>query len=188
MSKLSSHTDSELIALIREDDLTAFNAIYHRHWQGLYQSAFNILRDNDMVMDILQEVFIWLWEHRSALQILSLKSYLHSAVKYKVANCIRHGKIRQTFFDEVQRAELSYTMDETLEFKELKAIVEQFTANLPERCKEVFTLSRMDFFTNKEIAARLGISEKTVENQITIALKKLRLSLGRISVWLFFFL
>jgi len=140
------------------------------------------------MQEVVQDVFVWLWDHRSALQIKSPPSYLRAAVKYKVIDILRSNKAREMCFvnlDELDPAHLLFE-DDPLELKELKAVIMQLSAELPERARLIFELSRNEQLSNREIAEKLGISEKTVENQITIALKKLRLSMGSISIWLFF--
>lgn len=181
-------SDSELLALMGEDDRAAFSEIYNRYWRLLYQSAWNVLRDQEACMEVIQEVFVWLWEHRAGLQINSLPSYLKAAVKYKVTDVLRVNKVRDACFvnlDELDAINLSFE-DEPLEIKELKAVIAQMSAKLPARARLVFELSRNEQLSNREIAEKLGITEKTVENQITIALRKLKLALGGLSIWLFF--
>lgn len=151
--------------------------LYHRHWQGMYKFAFFILRDKDACQDIIQDVFVWLWEHREGLKMHSPNSYLKTAVKYKIANYIRTGKIRESFFEEA--APFNYTTNlpevvESAELKELNNIIQLTVSNLPLKCQEIFRLSREEHLSNREIARQRGISTKTVENQITIALHRIR--------------
>jgi RNA polymerase sigma-19 factor, ECF subfamily len=186
MNVLKSYSDSELVVSLCNGDEPAFNEIYKRHWQGMYHSAYNILQEEDPCLDIVQEVFVWLWNNREKLDVSSLRSYLISAVKYKVANHIRHGKVRRNFFEDVLRYKQDVFNDESFEVKELKEIITRFTEKLPERSRQIFHLSRNEHLSNREIAEEMGISEKTVENQMTIALRKLRISLGRLSFWILF--
>ncbi|NGM61603.1 RNA polymerase sigma-70 factor [Sphingobacterium sp. SGG-5] len=180
MSSYTNFEDHELLASIKSGDEGAFTEIYNRYWESLYRSAFHVLKDRDVCMDVLQEVFIWIWNHRTQLQVTSLKSYLYGAVKYKIANSIRDGKTRGNLYHAAHASipDTSF-VDSSVEVAELKLIIQQFTEGLPDRCKEVFHLSRSQQLNNKEIASKLNISEKTVENQLTIALKRLRLKLGR---------
>lgn len=143
----------------------------------MYKTAFFILKDTDSCKDIVQVIFIWLWEHRHTLEILNLKSYLRAAVKFKVANYIRSGNIRESFFKELASfkfSELDTTSMELIEFKQFKAIVMQAISDLPDKCREIFQLSRDEQMSNQEIAEKLQISVKTVENQMTIALRRVR--------------
>jgi RNA polymerase sigma-70 factor (family 1) len=187
MIAYSRLSDNELVALLADED-AAFNEIYERYWSLLYRAAFNVLKDEDACLDVIQEVFIWFWEHRSNIEVRSVKAYLLVAVKYKVANHIRNGKVRESFYDKIPKVEPGDGFpDEALEVKELKEMIDRFVSELPDRCQEVFLLSRNEHLTNKEIAERLGISEKTVENQINKALKRLKLNLGKFSIFLIFF-
>ncbi|MFD1629780.1 RNA polymerase sigma-70 factor [Pseudopedobacter beijingensis] len=181
--------DDELLIKLSENNTDAFNEIYNRYWNVMFMSAYNVLRDREPCMDIVQELFIWLWEHRNQLDIASLKPYLMVAVKFKVANFIRSGKVRDSFFEKLKQTEEPYELaQDSLEVKELMAMINHFTNQLPEKCRKVFLLSRQEHLSNKEIAERLGISVKTVENQMTIAIKKMRSSLTRISSFLLLFL
>lgn len=188
MSEQSSLPDQEILTRIGNDDQEAFNELYHRYWQSLYQIAWNVLRDQEACMEVIQDVFVWLWDHRSTLRINSLPSYLRAAVKYKVTDILRSNKVREGCFvdlDQLDTLQLS-TDDDPLELKELRGVIIQMSKKLPERARLIFELSRNEQLSNREIAHKLGISEKTVENQMTIALKKLRIVMKYHSLWLFF--
>lgn len=177
MNNYLSYTDSELLLLLSRGDRDAFDILYSRHWADLYKAAFYILKDQEASRDIVQDIFVWLWQHRQDLEIRTLKSYLRAAVKFKVANCIRSGNIRKSFFEELTKlplTALSPTAEQLSEVKELKAIIEAAISHLPEKCREIFKLNREGQLSNQEIARRLNISIKTVENQMTIALRRIR--------------
>jgi RNA polymerase sigma-70 factor (family 1) len=180
---LESVTDEKLIELIRDDeDRAAFDELYNRHWKYLFTTSFNILRDRDESMDICQVVFLWLWEHRQTINIkTSIRGYLYSSVKYKIANFIRSGKVRASFFDELKRVDITSFQENELEVKELQILIVQLVNDLPQKCKEVFQLSRNENLTHKQIADKLGISEKTVDDHILRALKKLKTPLNRLA-------
>ncbi|MBE9602859.1 RNA polymerase sigma-70 factor [Pedobacter sp. MC2016-24] len=187
MVSYSSLSDDELVAIV-PNDATAFNEIYERYWSVLYRAAFNVLKEEEACLDVVQDVFVWFWENRTVLKINSVKAYLLVAVKYKVANYIRNGKVRASFYERIPKVALDEEFpDEVLEIKELKEMIARFIISLPERCREVFELSRNEHLSNKEIALRLGITEKTVENQINKALKQLRKQLGRLSAFIFIY-
>jgi len=175
MSQFS--TDQELISSISIGNQDAFSMLYDRHWADLYKFAFFILRDQDACKDIIQDVFVWVWENKQGLEIQSPKSYLRTAVKYKIANYIRSGNIRESFFEGAAKFDFVTSIpgvNELAELKELNNIIQITVSNLPLKCKEIFKLSREGNLSNKEIAEQLGISVKTVENQITIALHRIR--------------
>jgi RNA polymerase sigma-70 factor (ECF subfamily) len=186
MSLYRKLSDNELTALIKAGDVAAFTEIYDRYWEELLHSAYRVLKEKDACMDVLQEVFVWYWTHRENLLLNSVKAYLLVAVKYQVANYIRSAKVRLKYVQKTELLEIEqYYEEDLIEVKEFKAMLAHFTADLPARCREVFNLSRNEHLTNKEIANKLGISEKTVEMQITIALKRLRFRLGKYSAFLF---
>ncbi|WP_293915717.1 MULTISPECIES: RNA polymerase sigma-70 factor [unclassified Sphingobacterium] len=171
--------DSTLMTELKNSNQMAFNAIYFRYSGLLYRYAFNIIKDEDECSDVIQEVFVWLWENRTNLNILNLKNYLLAAVKYKLIRVISSGKRKKEILDKAVPVNESDTTND-LELKELQQAITDFTATLPVRARETFQLSREQYLTNKEIALEMGISEKTVEAQMTISLRKLKLYLNRI--------
>lgn len=182
MISYSTLSDDKLTLLL-SNDIHAYNEIYERHWASLYRSAYNVLNDEDACVDVIQDVFVWLWEHRAEVRIQSIKAYLLIAVKYKIANYLRNEKVRASVYDRLPELN-DYTtyLDEEIDIKQLKEIIAICVNELPGRCQLVFNMSRNEYMTNKEIAEKLGITEKTVENQINRALKKLRIKTGRISI------
>jgi len=185
------NTDQELLQRLAKDDRIAFDTIYTRHWHAMYQSVYGIFRDEAACMDIMQDVFVWLWEKRAQVHIeTSLAAYLHAAVKFKTANYIRSGKVRRGFFEEALRLATALPVVASpaeIEIRELKNIIRQATENLPEKCREVFYLSRNEHLSNQEIANRLGISVKTVERHMTIALRRIRIAVEQYMLYLLVF-
>lgn len=171
-------SDDRLIALIQENDIVAFERIYNKYWSKLYLSAYNILRDRQVSEDITQEVLVNLWMKRANLQLTSLNAYLYTAVRYQVFNVIRSGKVRADLFNRLEELFSKNGGEEILSEKEINRLLEQGIAELPEKCRQIFIMSRRDHLSTKEIAERLEISPKTVENQLTIALNRLRKTLG----------
>jgi RNA polymerase sigma-70 factor (ECF subfamily) len=171
-------SDDRLIALIQENDIVAFERIYNKYWSKLYLSAYNILRDRQVSEDITQEVLVNLWMKRANLQLTSLNAYLYTAVRYQVFNIIRSGKVRADLFNRLGELFSKNGGEEILSEKEINRLLEQGVAELPEKCRQIFIMSRREHLSTKEIAERLEISPKTVENQLTIALNRLRKTLG----------
>jgi RNA polymerase sigma-70 factor (ECF subfamily) len=190
MAALCTLSDEEILDLLSQDSRPAFNELYTRYWRSLYQMAWNVLRDRDTSMEVIQDVFLWIWEHRLSLNIQHPPAYLRGAVRYKIIDILRSNKARESCFTGLDDLEASLLPinDDPLELKELKAVIIQLSATLPDRARLIFELSRNEQLSNREIAEKLGISGKTVENQITIALKKLRQAMGNISMWFFFIL
>jgi len=189
-TKYSHLQDVALLHKIAHGDKGAFNEVYERYWKQMYQAGNKVLKDKDASMDVVQDIFVKFWENKETINVhTNLKGYLLVAVKFKVANYIRHHQVKETFFEKIsQEPQPLNTASEQLEVKELKNYISQFTEALPEKCREIFVLSRKEYLSNKQIASQLGISVKTVENQITIALKRLKINLEKVSSLLFFFL
>ena len=179
MTTFEDWDEHKLMAELKADNELAFNTIYFRYSGLLYHYAFNILNDEDECTDVVQEVFVWLWENRTNLNISNLKNYLLAAVKYKLIRILSSSKRKNEIMTKSMPVGAIETLD-CLELKELRQAITDFTATLPLRARETFVLSREQYRTNKEIALEMRISEKTVEAQITISLKKLKLYLNRI--------
>jgi len=174
--------DEELLSLLESDDESGLKLIYDQYWEQLYLAAFSILRDADPCKDIVQDVLLQLWVRRAEVKIDSLKSYLFTAVRYKVLTYIKSANNRKVFIEdgELERLAGFDLMKDRLNEQDVEKLLEQGVALLPKRCQEVFLLSRMEFLSNKEIASRMGISVKTVEAQMSIALKQLRIIMGEV--------
>ncbi|MBB2144861.1 RNA polymerase sigma-70 factor [Pedobacter sp. LMG 31464] len=189
MQSYNTFSDDKLLDLLKSGDEAAFNEIYKRNWAYLYDSACRVLGDQDAAKDILQEIFVWFWNHREQINTKTIQGYLYVAVKYKVANYIRNGKVKESFYTRVKAANIGAVFNDTsIEVNELIKFINEFTNDLSPRCKEVFQLSRFENLSHKEIAIKLGISEKTIENQITLALNKLRKKLSKASILMIFFI
>ena len=166
--------DEELQKLIFQENHDAFAIIFDRYWKKLYTYAFKIYKDEEICEDIVQEIFISLWKNSGNTVILNLEAYLFRSVKYKIANHIRSLKFDREHIDVLATIpEPNHTMDniEYIEFE--KGIMDQISQLTP-KCREVFLLSRMDHFSNAEIAEKLRLSIHTVEKHISNALKQLR--------------
>lgn len=170
--------DEKLLELIRADDCAAFDVVYAKYWSKLYTAAFNILRDRQAAEDIVQEVLVSLWLRRDSLEIGSLSTYLYASVRYQVFKVIRSGKIRESFFLEVKELSVGNQGENALIQQDISNLLDEGVSSLPEKCRQVFLLSRKEHLTTKEIAQRLGLAPKTVENQLTIAFRRLRAVLG----------
>lgn len=172
-------TEEELLALIRSGDASALSIIYSRYWQPLFLAAYNILKDKAASEDILQDVFLQLCQRKEGLHIsISLKAYLYAATRYGVYRYISKGKAREAVFGNLPERLETQSPEADLLLKEVHAQVLAIADSLPEKCREAFLLSRYEHLSHKEIAGRLHISPKTVENQIAKALRVLRASLG----------
>jgi RNA polymerase sigma-70 factor (ECF subfamily) len=139
----------------------------------------SLVGEKETAEDIVQEQFIYIWENRKRLgNIKSLKSYLFKAAKNKSINHLEKQFSRVTKYDTENIAENDLTgklpdPEEMLKNKELGHMLDKAIGQLPEKCRIIFTMKKVGELTNKEIANKLDISVKTVENQMTIAFRKL---------------
>lgn len=185
---LKAESEEILLQMIKTGDYAAFEELYSRHFQTVYAMAYNILRDHQQSKDIVQDIFVWFWEHRAQWNLTSCRGYLLTAVKFKTANYFRENKVKEAFFVGLAKQQMASVDNSVLmEVQQLNDLILSLTAELPERCQEVFKLSRFDQLTNREIAGKLRITEKTVEAHITLALKKLKEKLGKGHIFFYFF-
>ncbi|WP_114936840.1 MULTISPECIES: RNA polymerase sigma-70 factor [Mucilaginibacter] len=177
-------SDTVLISRLKADDEAALTMIYRRYWASLFKAAYNILKDRQACEDIIQELFIKLWDCRAEVQInVSLKAYLYASVRYGVYRQIRTGApVRNEIFDDLIERLHTPATHNSIEHKELLLQINQVIDTLPEKCREVYKLSREECLSHKEIALQLNISTKTVENHLTKALRELRGSLSTVFI------
>lgn len=178
---MNSNVSKEEVFILKrmiEGDENAFKYFFDTYYDDLCNFVNCYIRDEALAEDIVQGIFIDLWERKDALQSdCSVKSYLYTASKNKSLNSIRNEKNKDRIHgllfnqNEVFSQEKA---DSFLEFEELKEVVSAAVDGLPRQCKMIYQLSRNEGLTNKEIAERLDITVKTVENQMTIAIRKIK--------------
>ncbi|MCO6491079.1 MAG: RNA polymerase sigma-70 factor [Phaeodactylibacter sp.] len=151
-------------------------ALFYRFQPMLVAYAHRYLRSEEDAREAVQDVFLGVWNNRGHLQLdEGLRSYLFTATRNKALNYLEKRKIEAVPLEAVyQQESRNPGVEEQLQAEELQAVIYDEVNRLPERCREVFLLSRSEGLSYKEIAERLSLSEKTVENQISIALKRLR--------------
>ncbi|MEH3112190.1 RNA polymerase sigma-70 factor [Pedobacter terrae] len=173
----SSYSDKQLLDGLKKDSIDAFDKLYFRYWKQSFQIANKILHNASVSEDVVQEVFADLWLKRNNAFIYNFKSYIFQSTRFQVFKIIRHNKVIAA------SVERDFIMNfatndgiHNLALNDIKQILDETVASLPTKCREIFTLSRHKHMTSKEIARYLNISPKTVDNQINIALKKIRAS------------
>lgn len=165
--------------MFQQDSEKAIEALFQLHYAYLCQTAVRIVADARLAEDLTQEVFLELWRKKEGINFaISIKAYLRRAVVNKALNHIRDRKKITDDEDKllnVESAEPSVTQQ--LDSEELQQLIDRSIDELPEKCRVVFVLSRFEEMSYQEIADHLGISIKTVENQIVKALKHMRAAL-----------
>jgi RNA polymerase sigma-70 factor, ECF subfamily len=160
------------------DIKTAFEALFRKMQPGLVRFAYIHLRDVEDAREVVQEVFINIWDKREQLNFEEeLKYYLFRSVKNGCLNFIKKRRLDTVSLEEGLTAAEDARDDGQDTEQRFKAVMVQIN-QLPEMCREIFLMSRMEGLSHKEIAEILEIAPKTVENQIGIGLKKIREGLG----------
>lgn len=165
------------IAKLKQSDKKAYEVIFKAYYKPIYGTALRMTRDAEVANDACQEVFLELWKNRERLEVRSLKSYLHRSVVNRSLNILKSRKRHSGSADaevELARKVIDGNPAQAAEQQELEAIIQKGIDGLPNRCREVFVLSRFEGKSYKEIGKALNISVKTVENQMSKALKTLR--------------
>lgn len=172
--------DEQLVLLLQEGKMSAFEEIYLRYWYKLYCIAYNQTGVQEEAKELVQEVFLSLWKRRAEVKILHLDLYLTLAIKNQVYDYIKsqisYRKYQEyLIFQEIRQHNGT---DEIVNFLELANAIEKALSRLPEKSAEVFRRSRFENQSVKEIARELNLSEKAVEYHITKSLKFLRSNLS----------
>jgi RNA polymerase sigma-70 factor (ECF subfamily) len=180
-------TDEQLLRAIAHSEHEALELLYTRYWQQLFMVAYNVLKNKSACEDIVQEAFLQIWQRRQKLDIqTSLEAYLFSMIRYSVFRYIKKEQAHSQVFENLEDRLHCITPEDIVVEKNIRSQLAVVVNSLPEKCREVYILSREEHLTHHEIANRLNISTKTVENQITIALKKIRFSITRMTGIFFF--
>ncbi|MCQ2229889.1 MAG: RNA polymerase sigma-70 factor [Bacteroidales bacterium] len=173
-------TDTELIDKMSSGNEMAFRMLFDRYYTPLSVYADKILNDMDASIDIVQALFVNIYENRKEIKVSNVRSFLYQSVQNRCLNELKHRKVITNYSAQVYTfsSEETNETDELIEVSELEAQLANAINQLPEQCRKIFEMSRFDGISNGEIAERLNISKRTVETQISKALKFLRDKLG----------
>jgi RNA polymerase sigma-70 factor (ECF subfamily) len=170
------------ILQLSNDDKNSFKGIFNEYYQPLWHLSQHYLEDKDEAKEVVQDAFVKLWEIRQELNPDSnLRNFLFTLVKNNCLNILKRRQILLKHHEKIRWIEMHYQYEslsrlgeDYLEFDELKTKIDTAIRNLPEHCRVVFEMSRFEELKNREIAEKLGVSQKTVEAHLTKALKILR--------------
>lgn len=171
--------DKELSASPAQNDTACFETLFKSHYSKLTFFANRFVNNLEVAEEIVSDTFASLWEQRDELKIFtSANGYLYKMVQNRSLNYLKHQKIESEYVDYLKRnnllSEIPGRYIDQYDQKELKKAINTAVDELPEKCRQVFKLSRYNQLKNKEIAQVLNISQKTVERHITIALERMR--------------
>lgn len=169
-----------LIQRLKDGDRTAFELLFHFYYPGLVIYSTQFMTDRSTAEEIVQDFFVRLWEKRQNIHSAdSLKSYFFTSIRNSSLNYLKHKKIESGYIDEIKELSnnnLLYDPDLYI-VSELQEKIDKAIDDLPKRCKEIFIMSRFKGLSNDEIATELSLSKRTVETQISNAIKILRVEL-----------
>ena len=173
-------SDGELTLLqnVKNSDKAVFKQLFHQYYPALFRFVVFRVHDEDLAEDIVQDTFLRVWNHRVNLD--PKKSFFSLIAKISTNLCYDHFRYQEVRFrhkDTVPKPEQSHYDDpqKSQELNELQDEINRIVnEHLPEKCREIFILSRMEGLVNKDIAAILDLSKRTVENQLYRALKILK--------------
>ncbi len=174
LADYSTYTDEQLVLLFREGDESAFTELFHRYWEKMLAFAMTKNIGLQDAKEVVQDVFIRIWNHRSELDLRhKFNTYISAAIRHAIIDTLR----KQDTMNRAHKSTLLRNTDgEWLHYFELHQQLEDSISDLPERCRLIFRLSKQQGLSNKEVAVALDISEKTVETHLTKAYKSLRIS------------
>lgn len=179
MESFAKHSDETLLEELRSGNELAFSEVFKRHWKKVYRMAFLKLRSEELAEELVQDLFLALWEKRETLEITNLAPYLATAIKHRVISHIRKQVVHQKYWDYYKTTftESEAVTEKDIEYNELLKQFEHGLFDLPEKSKKVFKLNRLEGRSIPEIANMLNLSEKAIEYHLTRSLKQLRLHL-----------
>jgi len=185
--------DNKIIKRFKEGDAEAFDAIYHNYSKKMFHFALGLVKDEDISKDLVQEVFVNLWEKRGQVDLnLNFDNYIFTIAYNSVRKYFRKKSIETKVIDHLVKnsPEIIESVDGTVIYNELLELASKTIENLPPKRKIVYKLSRQEGMKIKEIASKLNISTRTAENHLAKALKYLKEELSGISLLtlLFFYL
>jgi len=180
---VSEQSTDKLTNQLRIDEVSFFR-LYERYWKKLYQLGYKYLGDAYRAEGVVQEVFTSIWQRKDSLLLSeeTIENYLVRAVRFRISRIyndeVRKAKKMDELLQRQTMGSNNHTEQEVL-YRFLREDIDKLVNCLPERCKAVYVLSREKGLNNQEIAGNLLISEKTVENQLTKALKFIRKGLEK---------
>ncbi len=180
MPDFSKHTDQELFSQLKLGSEHAFTEIFNRYRSPLFQFIYKKTGDDEIARDIVQDVFVKIWDRRREISLTgSLSSYLYRAVFNRSLDVLKHHAVREEYIVSFQQMLQSVQADADHRIREhdMERVIELELAALPVRMREVIQLRRKEYLSNREIAERMDISEQTVETHMKRALRVLRVRL-----------
>ena len=167
----------KILIELAEDNEDSFEVLFNYYYPRLYNFSKSFLKIEDGIDDILQEVFVKIWQKRKSItSTVTFNSYIFTIARNLLLNELRRRLNSENIKEDVQSLSTAeeYSSSQQIEFRELKEVVDYVIDKHPERRKDIFILSRVEGLSHKEIAEKLGIKTKTVEYHISLVIKSLK--------------
>jgi RNA polymerase sigma-70 factor (ECF subfamily) len=174
--------DNKLVERLKKGDVEAFDQLYFKYSGKLYVFGLKYLRSKEEAEELVQSVFLKLWEnYKNLIQESSFKSYLFTIAYHDICRLFRKRNFRQKFIEDslYHSSESSSEIEEAIDYNSVLDHIEQIISKLPERQRTIFLKSRQEGKSTKEIAKEIGLSPGTVDNYISDALKFIRKKLHK---------
>jgi RNA polymerase sigma-70 factor (family 1) len=182
MNDLTNKEEREFVSKLRNSEVKSFDILFERYSKKLYWFSYSLLKNDEDAREIVQETFFRVWERREKIDSdKSFKSFLFTISYHLIIDQLRlklKDQEYRKFLKEYFKTE-ELTLDSEADFEKLQKEIATIIGELPSKRKQIFTLSRHNGLSHKEIAAHLNISVKTVENQINLAIKHIKARLGK---------
>ncbi len=174
MNDFNQINDENILLLLKRGNEMAFTEIYNRYWDKLYYIAHKLLKNTEAAEEIVQEVFLMLWQKREKLNIQSIQSYLAAMTRYAVFHYITNEKRYREKEKSIGLSNEFATAEFNMDDKILLDIIEELSNKLPEKCRLVFQYNKLQDKSMADVAAQLNITQKTAEAHLTKALRVIR--------------
>lgn len=181
---LKNQSDNVLLKQMRTANRLAFNMLYEKYWDQLFQTSYKLLRDEYLAKDVVQEVFFDLWMRRKEHDIYNLAGYLYKATRFQSLKQLRKATIQDIHQEHFENVFAANETEERLDANELQQSLNNSLKKLPEKHQKIFEMSRNQNMTNREIAEKLQLSQRTVEWYLHTVLKHLKASIISVSAFI----
>ncbi|MEM1338672.1 MAG: RNA polymerase sigma-70 factor [Bacteroidota bacterium] len=171
---------------MKDSDRIPFDSLFNLLWEPMFIYASSLVMDPNTAKDLVQDVWVDYWQRSNEIEVYNIKAYLYKAIRYRCYNYFRDQKFNETQLEAANTILVIPEIEQLADVIELSERINATIEGLPKRCQEVFTLSRINDISNGEIARKLNISKRSVENQISLALRKLRKDLTAVRLFSFF--
>lgn len=174
-----TYTDHQLVAFLKEGSEKAYDELFRRYWKKAFTAAYGKVKSKAQAEEIVQDIFMDLWDKRASLSIQCFSRYLHTSVKYQALNKIRARIVHDKYWDYYRAfiSQADNTTEKAVHFQDLLEKVEERLDQFPKKTKAVFRMNKIEGKSLKEIAALMKLSEKAIEYHLSQSLKVLKVYL-----------